>query len=91
MAPCCVQDTILQAAERRAPIDCLICFGSDDDDEFMLSATAARGSSPELREQMQGRLFTVRVGSREASHAQCVARNLNEVLELLELMHCTKA
>ena len=37
-----------------------------------------------LRERLQGRLFTVSVGSREASHAQSVASSSGEVLALLE-------
>ena len=79
-------DQILMRAEQAAPVDFVLCIGDDDDDEYMLSATTARACAPGLRERLSGRLFTVCVGSRVASHAQYVASDAAQVLTLLETL-----
>jgi trehalose-6-phosphatase len=79
-------DLLLSAADALAPVDFLLAIGDDDDDEFMLSATTARACAPGMRERLRSRLFTISVGHRETSHAQCVASNATEVLALLETL-----
>ena len=72
-------DNILCSADAASPVDFLLCIGDDDDDEYMLSATTARASSPGLRERLQGKLFTVSVGARATSHAQYTASSSSQV------------
>ena len=84
-------DVLLMAADRQAPVDFLLCIGDDDDDEYMLSATTARACSPGLRERLQGKLFTVSVGTRATSHAQYMASSSSQVLALLEAMRGASA
>ena len=79
-------DILLSKADHAAPVDFLLCIGDDDDDEFMISATTARAGAPGFRERLHGRLFTVTVGNRASSHAQCVASDAAEVLGLLEML-----
>jgi len=79
-------DRILQMADAVAPVDFLMCIGDDDDDEFMLSATTARACAPGLRERLQGKLFTMSVGNRAASHAQYAVADPSQVLMLLETL-----
>ena len=85
-----VADDVIRAAEHDAPIDFILCIGDDEEDEYMLSATTARASSPEMRERLRDRLFTVTIGSKPASHAQFLADNSREVLQLLEIVRQDK-
>ena len=79
-------DLIVTSADTHAPVDFLLCIGDDDDDEYMLSACTARATSAGLRERLHNRLFTVSVGNRQASHAQFVATDAAQVLQLLETL-----
>jgi trehalose 6-phosphate synthase/phosphatase len=111
-----VADDIIRAAEHDAPIDFILCIGDDEEDEYMLSATTARASSPEMRDRLRDRLFTVTIGvlpaarapppatprcltttprsppgSKPASHAQFLAENSRDVLQLLEIVRQDKS
>eukprot|EP00967_Tisochrysis_lutea_P096414 scaffold141165_cov30-Tisochrysis_lutea.AAC.1 len=58
-------DEVLLAADAASPVDFILAIGDDEDDEYMLSAITARASHPGIMERLQGRLFTVTVGTCE--------------------------
>jgi trehalose-phosphatase len=85
-------DRLICQADAENPVDFILCIGDDDDDEYMLSATAARSCSPALRERLQGKLFTATVGTvRASSHAHYFATDASQVLALLESLKQTSS